>query len=268
MISSIITDYQCGKVSKEDIAVINKNFGDDFLKNTMQGYALEKPFGYAGDFLMIDKIYKKYTSPIEEYKVWDEFFHSQSAPKAVRNRKKYFKTVVHKSIKNHGTIDLMNIASGPARDLLEVYLEDKTKLNSLCIDADENAIAYAKDLNKDYLTEIDFVHKNILRFQTDKKFNLIWSAGLFDYFDDKVFIHLLKRMKQWMKPKGEIVIGNFNEDHNPSRTYMELFGEWYLNHRTEKHLTDLANEAGFLTSKIRIGREEENVNLFLHLTNQ
>ncbi len=47
---------------------------------------------------------------------------------------------------------------------------------------------------------------------------------------------------------------------------MELFGEWYLNHRSEEHLIYLAKNAGFEANQIRVGKEPENVNLFLHIT--
>jgi hypothetical protein len=72
-------------------------------------------------------------------------------------------------------------------------------------------------------------------------------------------------MKNWVTKNGEIIIGNFNQNNNPSRGYMELFGEWYLHHRTENELIFLAKEAGFSEIQIHIGKEEEDVNLFLHL---
>ncbi len=130
---------------------------------------------------------------------------------------------------------------------------------------DAEAIKHAKRLNKDYLKSIEFINKNIFRFNTDNKYDLIWSAGLFDYFDDKAFILLLSRFRKWLKPGGEIIIGNFNENHNPSRVFMELFGEWYLNHRTEEQLINLAIDAGFKKEKIKVEREPENVNLFLRI---
>lgn len=160
----------------------------------------------------------------------------------------------------------MNVASGPARDLFELSEENKDlNLEVVCIEMDEKAINFAKNLNKEYLNKISFVHKNIFRHSEKNKYDVIWSAGLFDYFDDKAFVLILKRFKSWLKPNGEIIIGNFNENYNPSRDYMELFGEWYLNHRTENELRELAEKAGFKSENIRIGKEEENVNLFLHI---
>ncbi len=68
---------------------------------------------------------------------------------------------------------------------------------------------------------------------------------LFDYFNDKTFVAILKKMKNWLKPGGEIVVGNFNDNHNPSRNYMEILGEWYLEHRSENTLKQLALKARF-----------------------
>lgn len=266
LIATVISDFKNGKISKMEMSAINHSFGMEFLENTIQGYGLRKPLGYAGDFLMIDKIYTLHKSPIEKYRIWDEYFHRQSAPKAVRNRKEYFKKIIKSKFDEKKTLKIMNVASGPARDLFELSEENKDlNLEVVCIEMDEKAINFAKNLNKEYLNKISFVHKNIFRHSEKNKYDVIWSAGLFDYFDDKAFVLILKRFKSWLKPNGEIIIGNFNENYNPSRDYMELFGEWYLNHRTENELRELAEKAGFKSENIRIGKEEENVNLFLHI---
>ena len=58
--------------------------------DTMQGYALLKPHGYAGDFVIIERIYQGWLSPKPHLVNWDRFFHAQEAPRAIVNRKKYF----------------------------------------------------------------------------------------------------------------------------------------------------------------------------------
>lgn len=264
----VVSNYRKeGILSESDIKDINSYFGNEFIENTIQGYGLKKPYGYAGDFLMIDKIYTFHTSPIQKYKFWDDFFHNHSAPKAVRNRKAYFKNLVLNKLQGREQLKILNIASGPARDLLELFQEIEAikGLNVTCVEMDKNAIEYAQNLTKTYSEHIEFINKNALRFQTDKQYDLVWSAGLFDYFDDKGFAFLLKRCKDWVKQDGEIVIGNFNENNNPTRDYMEIFGEWFLHHRTENELINLALQVGFQKEQISVGREAENVNLFLHI---
>ena len=256
-----------GEIDETDITEIRHFFGQDFLENTLHGMALLKKYGYAGDFMMIDKIYTGNTPENPFFQSWDKYFQNHAAPKAVRNRKKYFKQLMHQKLQTQNAVKLLNVASGPGRDLLELYNEkaDGKKLETLCVEMDRHAIAYAENLTNDYAAEIQFVNKNVFKFDTDEKFDIIWSAGLFDYFDNKAFVFILTKFKNWVAKNGEIIIGNFNKSHNPTREYMELFGDWYLHHRSQKELIALAMEAGFDESRISIGNEEENVNLFLHI---
>lgn len=262
MINELATQINENKLAPEEIQnLINKCESLKDYKSIM-GHILIKPHGYAGDFHIIDKLYTKETS--SKFPKWDRYTVSISTSKAVRNRKDYFKQKISQGLKEGGS--LLNLASGPARDLYELYNENpKLTVATTCVEMDEKAIMYAKILNRPHLDKITFIKKNIFRFNTEEKFDLIWSAGLFDYFDDKAFIMLIKRLKEWLKDNGEIIIGNFNENYNPNRAYMEFFGDWYLNHRSEGKLRDLAKQAGYDESKISIGREPENVNLFLHL---
>ncbi len=254
-------------ISDNDMDEIRRFFGQDFLENTLQGMALLKKYGYAGDFIMIDKIYTGNTSGNQFFHSWDQYFNNHAAPKAVRNRKRYFKQLVLQKLQAGNSVKLLNVASGPARDLLELYTEKPPakKLETLCIEMDSHAVAYGENLTAPYAADIRFINKNIFKFDTEEKFDLVWSAGLFDYFDNKTFVYVLNKFKNWVTGQGEIVIGNFNESHNPSREYMELFGNWYLQHRSANQLKALAIEAGFNDNQLTVGAEAENVNLFLHI---
>lgn len=132
-----------------------------------------------------------------------------------------------------------------------------------CIEQDQNAINHAMALCQRYLDKITFQAKNVLRFQSSKKYHLIWSAGLFDYFDDGVFVFMLNKLKTMVAEGGEIVIGNFST-MNPSKSYMELF-EWHLHHRSPNTLKAFALKAGFATNQISVEKESTGVNLFLHI---
>lgn len=251
----------------EDDEIQNLKTRCEFLgdNQSIMGHIRLKPYGYAGDFEIIDKIYTQRVMH-EKYRKWDEYTLDNATAQAVRNRKQYFKQVVTKRMKEAGMVDLLNVASGPARDLLELYKSvNPEKLFTTCVEMDKKAIEYATELTSQFGLYINFTNKNIIKYKTQKQYDVVWSAGLFDYFNDKGFRWLLNRFRTWTKPGGEIVIGNFNEDFNPMRNYMEIFGEWYLHHRTEDQLIDLALEAGFSRKQVWVGREAENVNLFLHI---
>jgi hypothetical protein len=109
-----------------------------------------------------------------------------------------------------------------------------------------------------------FRRENVLRLRLDRHFDLIWSAGLFDYLADQVFVMVLRRFVPFIRPGGELVIGNFSKN-NPSRYWMEAVGDWKLHHRTESELRALAHAAGVDDQRLSIGAEPEGVNLFLHI---
>ncbi len=134
-----------------------------------------------------------------------------------------------------------------------------------CVEQDPQAIDYAMDLCKNFLSHIQFFNKNVLRFTTTKHYNLIWSRGLFDYFNDSIFKRMLRRLLLLLKNNGKLIIGNFSTT-NPSRGYMDLF-HWNLIHRTREELRQLAKDCGVSDQKISIEQEPEGINLFLVIAN-
>lgn len=252
--------------SADQLVLIRAAFGEALSPATIQGWAYHKPLGYAGDYQIIEKIYNYSTSLNPHLSKWDEFFHTQKAPKAVRNRLSFFLDQLWKTkMETPSTSHILNLASGPGRDMYEALkVLGTSKLEIDCVDQDAHAINYAKDLCRDFLSHIQFTHKNVFRFLPNKTYHLIWSAGLFDYFNDNIFKRTLKRFFTLLKPNGKMVIGNFTTE-NPSRGYMELF-KWELFHRSKNHLRMLARECGFTENQIRIEQEPEGVNLFLVIT--
>lgn len=267
VVNFLAEEYKTGNLSQVDLQILQSSFDEECLSKTLHGHSITKPYGYAGDFMIIDKIYREQITDDRRFEKWDMFWHSLAATKAVRNRKDYFIRTVTRRMNNGKQVRLLNVASGPARDLAELYQQiHPDLLSTVCIEADERAIQYASTLNEVNAGRIQFVHKNIFRFQTEEQFDIVWSAGLFDYFDESIFVKLLRRFVSWTKPGGEVIIGNFNTQ-NPSRNLMEFFGDWYLHHRSAEELVNLALKAGVAQENIRVGKEAQDVNLFLHITN-
>ncbi len=250
----------------EKVAGIWRNWSYDHLDGSVQHMVVAKPHGYHGDFEIIDRMYCETVSNEPHLARWDEYFYDLSAPRAVRNRKKYFHqllaTVVSTSASD--SLSVLNVASGPGRDMREWFeSRPEAQVKFDCVELDPNAIAHASQLCAPWLESIRFHQMNALRFRTDDRFHLIWSAGLFDYLSDSLFVRLLRSFLKHCLPGGGIVIGNFGE-YNPSRLYMEL-GGWKLFHRSAAHLLSLAQQAGVPAKHVRIGMEPEGVNLFLHI---
>lgn len=260
---SIIDDIDNDIEGKEFRQLISKVLDN----NTIFGHTFRKPFGYAGDFLLIEKIYDKYETEDLDFKKWDKFYHSHEATEAVRNRKKYFVKKLEELTLNSPKTDfnVLILGSGPASDVYE-YFERNTSssVNFDLLDIDAKAIEYASEKNRKHLDKLNFIKANVIRFRTDKQYDLIWSAGLFDYLDDKLFVFLLKRFASNLKKQGQIIIGNFSP-FNPTIKVMEVMTEWYLNYRDENHLKNLALQADIKKSKISVEKEPLGINLFLKI---
>jgi len=253
-------------IGDKELNELRKHFKEAYsTTETLQGFVYNQPHGYKGDFEIIDKIYQYHIS--EKLEKWDNFFQLGSAPKAVRNRKDYFKQLLNEKVTTQSRhYEILNLASGPCRDILEYFEENinSSKVYFDCVEIDENAVKYANQLLASHLKNIHFYNANIFKFIPEKKYPLIWSAGLFDYFNDKTFIRILKRFLLFVARDGELVIGNFHPI-NPSRRYME-FGLWHLHHRTEAELIQLAQAAGIQdVNRIKIEQEAEGVNLFMRI---
>ena len=102
---------------------------------------------------------------------------------------------------------------------------------------------------------------NIFHYRTSKKYDFIWSGGLFDYLTDRQFVLLLKHLRSMCKTEGKMILGNFSIN-NPTRDFMEA-GDWYLHYRTEDDLIRLALESGVAEDAVRVEQEATGVNLFL-----
>jgi extracellular factor (EF) 3-hydroxypalmitic acid methyl ester biosynthesis protein len=267
----INNEMMSGTIGQDDMKSIRDTFGKAISLDTMQGFSFHKPHGYPypGDYEIIDKIYQDYHASDPSLVKWDQYFQTRSAPIAVRNRKDYFnqllKNLEHEEISGAGSIKVLNIASGPARDMFEFFNNSSNgKLQFDCIEFDQNAINYAASLCSKYLAQINFINASAFKFRTKDRYRFIWAAGIFDYFDDDTFVRLLQRYLCFLAENGEFVIGNFSPN-NPTKNYMEIVGDWHLNHRSADKLITLTRACGVDQKNIRIGQEPEGVNLFLHI---
>ena len=271
MLNTLLKNFSWDKgnslFSENHLQAIREAFGEALSPETLQGWAYQKPLGYAGDFQIIEKIYTHHTSSNPHLAKWDHFSHHQTGTKAIRNRISFFLDQVWK-VKTQTSTDchILNLASGPGRDMYETLnILGASGIHLDCVEQDAHAINYAMNLCKDFLTHIQFFNKNVLRFTTNKTYHLIWSGGLFDYFNNSIFKRILRRLLSFLKTNGKLVIGNFSTT-NPSRGYMDLV-HWNLIHRTREELRQLARDCGVPDEKISIEQEPEGINLFLVITN-
>jgi 2-polyprenyl-3-methyl-5-hydroxy-6-metoxy-1,4-benzoquinol methylase len=71
-----------------------------------------------------------------------------------------------------------------------------------------------------------------------REFDVIISAGLFDYLNEPVAAHVLRHMSSLLAPGGVVAFSNFHSS-NPSRVVTDWLVDWVLIHRDENECAAL-----------------------------
>lgn len=253
------------KYSGQEIARIYAEIGDAFPASTIQGHTYHKPRKYAGDFELLDRIQTSYVTDDVHFANWDRYFHSCEAPRAVRYRIPYLIGILEEIMnRRNDRFSFLDIASGPCRDIAAFYkMHPDADIQISCVEHDADAVAFSRSLLNEHAAKVKFYNTSFLKFYFEEDYDFIWSAGLFDYFDDTFFVRKLKLMIGHLNPGGKILLGNLSTT-NPSKYYMLLF-KWGVYHRTQEQLIKLAVDAGAEEKNISVCGEPLGVNLFLHI---
>lgn len=250
----------------DELELFREVIRDSLNLNTLIGHGFVKPFGYPGDFSIIHNIYRIYVNPDRKYSNWDCFFQEQEGAHAVRNRKDYFlRRCRELENRGQGSKRVLILGSGPATDVNEYLKENPgSRIRFDLVDFDQNAIDFARSQNNEFKDSIEYFKINVLRFKPYKWYDLIWSAGLFDYFKDRHFVYMINKYYKYVNEGGEFIIGNFSNS-NPTKRLMEVLSDWYLNHRSKYDLVRMALEAEAREDLVDVDMEELGVNLFLRI---
>jgi extracellular factor (EF) 3-hydroxypalmitic acid methyl ester biosynthesis protein len=266
-----IQDYEkftsiVNKLKTDEVENFREGIKTILNENTLIGHGFIKPYGYPGDFTLIDKIYRHDVNQDKRYKNWDLFFQNQPGANAVRNRKHFFVEYCKNLSAKKENAKVLILGSGPASDVHE-FLMNYSGGNNMSIDLidfDQSAIDFSREKNKTFNGQITYNKINALRYNSYKLYDLIWSAGLFDYFKDKHFTFLIRKYINCLVEDGEMVISNFSTK-NPTKRLMEVLSDWYLNLRTESDLYRIASDANVDKELVSVEKEPLGINLFLKI---
>lgn len=241
--------------------------------------AFYKPRGYAGDYEMMNHLYR---NEMVGRTLFDQCMHKyfieEPAANAVKNRGEY----LHQKIKNlvrvtpkEKTLKIMSIASGPAMEV-QLFVKQNPEfygrqIEFTCIDQDEESLKHAQrqllSLDRQKKSGYKFKFSNmaikniIAQGLPENDFDLIYSAGLFDYFTDPVALLAAKQMFAGVKTGGQVVIGNYSKE-NPTAALMEIVLDWILIYRSKNDMINLFSSIG---KNLEIEQEPLSINLFANI---
>lgn len=248
------------------------------LKSPFIRRAYEKPLGYAGDFELMNMLYRDHAEGEDLFsQVMNLFITQGAAATANINRLALIQEAIRGLAAGaEGRIRVASIGCGPGRELqelLEAHPELGPRLEAILIDQGEEAITYCErtlgPLAARSGARLRFVRESIRKFlglhHPELAFGacqLIYSGGLFDYLGDRAYKVLLQVLYDALAPGGRILLGNV-ADHNPSRWIMEYFCDWFVIHRSPEALESLAADLVPRPASVEVISEPSGVNLFL-----
>lgn len=242
----------------------------------LQNRARMKPRGYAGDHEMLARIYAGEVCDDPVGRHFDRYFQEQAAPCAVRHRMRMIADWMAEGIRaSDGPVKIVVVGSALAveiRDgLLRLSPAERRRANVTLLDLDPAAIEFARRQLEPLLAADQLLAsaENLFRMPDRPQMaallegaDLLFCPGLFDYLDDAAAAAMLRTFWERLAPSGRMWVFQFAQ-HNPTRTYMEWIGNWYLNYRTLEEFKSLALAAGLPPNKTTFGAEPLGINFFL-----
>ena len=253
-----------------------KEFFPYVMRSRMAERAYYKPKGYAGDFMMMEMIYADQPSGDGKLgEMLDRWFLLSNAAEAVRGRRQLLSEqlaqLAEDRINGSTPVCIMNLACGPNRELFDFLknCEYTDAVEALCIDIDADALQYTdQHVNCfSHKASIHLMRENLVKWALGrirhdfKPQDIIYSAGLMDYIQDKLFVKMIDRCHAQLKPGGVLILGNFGLE-NKNRNLMDHLLHWTLIYRDENALRELFSHSQFGDANIQILSEKQGINLF------
>jgi extracellular factor (EF) 3-hydroxypalmitic acid methyl ester biosynthesis protein len=242
--------------------------------------AFDKPLGYAGDYEMMNMLYREHAEGDSLFaRALNVYGAQEPAAVANINRLEYLgEKIAEMARQREGRIRIASIGCGPAREitqLLERNPELGSRLEVALIDQERRAIGFCErtlgPLAAQTGAKVQFIEESVRRLLTARKLSatlgqreLIYSAGLFDYLNTRSVSALLGALYEALVPGGTLFVGNVAA-HNPTRYFMEYCLDWFLIHRSPEELLGFAEALVPQPSVSDVEAEPLGVNLFLRV---
>lgn len=257
-----------------------KRIRELFARGVCCEWSIRKPFGYAGDFKIIDDIYKNNLTITGFDRLFDNYFQMSAISVAVRNRKEDFKRIIMNFIEEKAgkKINIMNLASGPARGVKELISRENFPNDSVtidCYDNEQKAIEYAghllnhpRNVNFFKMNAVKMALRKNINSMVDKKYGIIYSTGLFDYFAKGIAIRLVANLKRLLMDGGKLLVASVRDKYsNPSVHFMEWAGDWNLVYRSDEEFRNIFIQAGFKKHQLKTLYEQQGIMQYIVATN-
>jgi len=253
-----------------------------------------KPRGYAGDYrLMMLYVREQHEGPSLYGKFLHKVSQNYTLGRAVVGRVDLLRDAVAAAVsqktESNKPVRVVSIASGPAvelRNWLHGLVELDRPVELVLVDQDDEALEYAHGLLNEQLIDVHrgrlpvdlrcthFSVRQILKPRNAEETtmaelafhdaDLIYTSGLYDYLPMPVAVALTRRLYEWTRPGGRLLLGNLREAPDTS-WIMDYVVSWHLQYRTPPDMLAMADGLSPKPSRIDVTIDDSEHCLFLDI---
>ena len=222
-----------------------------------------KPAGYPGDYKIMNYGYERRP---EGETVREKFLHllGMIASKAIVCRMETLADLISGyALSRTGIADaekgvrfsITSVGSGPARELEDILKATPAHIgwDVTLIDQEPEALNYVYSRIVDVegrerlnLNALNISFRDMLSPSRDASSfmenDIIYSSGLVDYLNPLLAQRFVKRLYEYVKPGGQVIIGNVNDAPTGMIWPLEYITDWSLYFRTEDDMRAIAQD--------------------------
>jgi extracellular factor (EF) 3-hydroxypalmitic acid methyl ester biosynthesis protein len=240
-----------------------------------------KPLGYAGDYEMVNMMFRKERSGKTTYaQVVNDWLLNGGPPQAHRNRIYLLEKMLTKAAEDatfsNKNLRVLNVGCGPVQELQLFIAKNKSahRFSFDLLDFNAETLNYAKQqiesitVDRAEAPKVTYILKTVqelLRQAIEmpanfQSYDIIYCAGLFDYLSDRVCAKLTRLFYQWCEPGGRVIVTNVHSS-NPVKGLMEHVMEWHLVMRDESDMVRLVPDL----EPLKVYTDDTGINVFLEI---
>jgi extracellular factor (EF) 3-hydroxypalmitic acid methyl ester biosynthesis protein len=213
-------------------------------------HAFSRPRGYPGDALLLDWIYRDFriVRRPDEGSLAAKLYRrtNSSLPStAVRWRRQHLAHLIDEAAAAKPRARVLAIAAGHLREAdLSIALQRGKLAELVALDQDAKSL---DEIDRSYIAQgmpvstVCAPIRDVIsgRYRVED-FDLIYSAGLYDYLDAPTAQRLTQKLFAGLTSGGKLVVTNFLYG-TPDLGWMESLMDWYLIYRTQDEVNAFAN---------------------------
>jgi extracellular factor (EF) 3-hydroxypalmitic acid methyl ester biosynthesis protein len=264
--------HQMSKELEERTIELGRNYASSMLMPLLMPCpfyrrAYEKPLGYAGDYRMMELCFEPAPTGDNLFGRFLQWTAQRSSlGQTVVAREEVLRDAVRQAVEFPGVdpVRILALAAGPAielRNWLETTISVERPVEIVLLDQDPAAHEAAHRQLTRILFErhhgrlpitLQYLHfsvRQLIKPATPEEkrireslgpFDLVYSAGLYDYLQDLVAQRLTMLLYERLCPGGRMLLGNLVE--SPHSTWMmEYVLGWILLYRSDQQMLHLAS---------------------------